>query len=52
MVEAVNPCRLLSTSTMDTNKVFEHISMLFICTWGHPYTVTLAKLTQILIIQA
>jgi hypothetical protein len=50
MVEAANHCRLLPTFILDIYKVYEHLSMLSICTWGYLYTVKLAKLAQLLAI--
>ena len=46
MVDIVNQCRLLPTFILDVIQVFGHLPMLSICTWGHPYTVTAAKLAQ------
>jgi hypothetical protein len=39
MVEAANPPRLHLTSILDVYKVFEHLEMLWMGIWVHPYTV-------------
>ncbi len=39
MVEAVNDCPLHPTSILDVSKVFEHLHMLWMGIWVHPYTV-------------
>ncbi len=38
-VEAANPCRLHLTFTSYVYKVFEHIHILWMGIWVHPYTV-------------
>ena len=40
MFEAVNPPTLLLTSILDVLKVFEHLHMLWMGIWVHPYTLT------------
>jgi hypothetical protein len=40
MVEAVNHLTLLLTSILDVLKVFEHLHMVWMCIWVHPYAVT------------
>jgi hypothetical protein len=40
MVEASKHPSLLLTSILDVLKVFEHLHMLWMGIWMHPYTVT------------
>jgi hypothetical protein len=44
MVEADINLRLLQTSKVDIYKVFELLVCCLKGIWGHPYTITLAKL--------
>ncbi len=46
--KAVDHLWLILTSILDIYKEFYHLSMRYIAIWGHPYTVTLLKLGQIL----
>ncbi len=47
IIEAIDHCWLLLTSMFDVWKVFEHLHMLLIGMWVHPYTVTMAMLVQL-----
>jgi hypothetical protein len=40
MVEAVEPCKLHSTSMLFLNTVFEHIQQLWMGIWLHTHSVT------------
>ena len=40
MIEAASSVRLHPTSILDVYKVFEHLEMLWMGIWVHPYTVT------------
>ncbi len=44
------PTLILPTSILDICKVFFHLSIRYVSTWVHPYTVTPLKLGQILAI--
>ncbi len=39
MFEAINHCSLHPTYQLDVYKVFEHLNMLWMGIWVHPYTV-------------
>ncbi len=48
IVEAVNHHWLHPTSILDVYRVFEHLHMLWICIWVHPYSDICAGVGQIL----
>ncbi len=50
MVETVVHLWLLPTSTLKIRNMFFHLSVRYVGIWVHPYTVTLPKLGQILVI--